>query len=211
MRRSRVRFPEAALRPFGLASVLFGRMLEGQRGLVGPVRMLFSPRLVRIQFREGLIESVRNSVEIVGEQACVDVEGHGRGGMAKHLLYSLDVGARCHGETGSGVPQLVRCEPGQPRPLGGSKNRGRKFVLRSTPPSGAVNTRSSGAFSARWPASSSARKRGIGTDRRWWVLVVPTTTRPWTSVIASTTSILRRRRSRRRAVRATTPPHRRPA
>jgi hypothetical protein len=34
MRRSGVRFPEAALRSFGLTSALFGRILEGQLGLV---------------------------------------------------------------------------------------------------------------------------------------------------------------------------------
>jgi hypothetical protein len=34
MRRSGVRFPEAALRPFDLTSAPFGRILEGQLGLV---------------------------------------------------------------------------------------------------------------------------------------------------------------------------------
>ena len=34
MRRSGVRFPEAALRSFGLTSALFGRILERQFGLV---------------------------------------------------------------------------------------------------------------------------------------------------------------------------------
>ena len=119
MRRSGVRFPEAALRSFGLTSVLFGRILEGQHCLIGSLRMLISPHLVRIQFREGPVELVRNGVEVVGEEACVDVEGHGCRGVPEHLLHRLDVGAGGYGEAGRGVPQLVRRQPRQPGLLRG--------------------------------------------------------------------------------------------
>ena len=43
------------------------------------------------------------------------------------------------------MPELVSVRPGSPAfSAAWSKNRGRKFVLRSTPPSGAVNRRSPG-------------------------------------------------------------------
>jgi hypothetical protein len=77
MRRSGVRFREAAPRSFGPTSALFGRILEGQLGLVGPARAPFGPHLVRIQFHERPVEPVRNGVEVIGEEARIDVEGHG--------------------------------------------------------------------------------------------------------------------------------------
>ena len=58
MRRSGVRFPEAAPIVFRLASGQFRRILEGQHGLILPVRSLS----VSIRFREGPIELVRKSV-----------------------------------------------------------------------------------------------------------------------------------------------------
>ena len=108
MRRSGVRFPEAAPRSFGLASRLFWRILEGQLGLILPVPAPFGPHLVRIRSREGPVELVRNGVEVIGEEAGIDVEGHGGGGVPEHLLHRLDVGASGYGEAGRGVPQLVR-------------------------------------------------------------------------------------------------------
>ena len=76
--------------------------------------------------------------------------------MPEHQLHRLHVGAGGYGKAGCGVAQLVRRQSNQSDfSAAGSKNRGRKFVLRSTPPSGAVNT-SRRAFPARWCARSSA-------------------------------------------------------
>jgi hypothetical protein len=89
--------------------------------------------LVRIQFRDRPVEPVRDGVEIVRKQTGVEVEGHGLRCVTEHLLNSLEVGAGRHGETGCGVPQLVRVSRGSPAfSAVGSKNRGRKLVFRST-------------------------------------------------------------------------------
>jgi hypothetical protein len=150
-----------------LASGLFGRILKGQSRLVGPVRAPFGPHMVRIQFRERAVEPVRNCVEIVRKQTGIDVEGHGRRCVTEHLLISLDVGAGRHGETGCGVPQLVRREPGQPCLLGGGVEEPRTEVrIAQHPALWSGKHQIAGAFLARWSANSSARKRGIGTERR---------------------------------------------
>ena len=75
--------------------------------MISPVRSPSGPHLVRIRFGEGPVELVRNSIKIMGEQAGVDIQGHGCGRMPKHLLDSFDVRAGGHGEAGGGVPQLV--------------------------------------------------------------------------------------------------------
>jgi hypothetical protein len=120
-----------------------------------------------MQFHKRPVEPVRNGVEVIGEEARVDVEGHGGGGVPEHQLHRFDVGACGYGKAGCGVAQLVRRESKQSDLLRSRTEEPRpEVVLRSTPPSGAVNTRSPGAFPVRWSANSSARKRGIGTERR---------------------------------------------
>jgi hypothetical protein len=91
--------------------------------LVWPLRAPFGPYLVRIQSREHSIELVRNRVEIVGEAACVDVEGHGCRRLAEHLLHDLDVGAGgmarlaalCRSSCGvsPGSPAFFAAQPGE--------------------------------------------------------------------------------------------------
>jgi hypothetical protein len=113
----------------------------------------------------------------------------------------VPLGGRDRSQRGSANP---------PRPglaLDGVQRGGDRRVRRLAREDRQRATRSSGAFSARWPASSSARRRGIGTDRRWWIMLVPTTTRPWTSVIWLDN--LDPAASQVEA--ATTSPHRRPA
>jgi hypothetical protein len=95
MRRSGVRFPEAALKKSCLASGLFR---QRQCRFVGPVQQLFGPHLVRIQFCEGTVEPVRNGIKIVGEESGVHIECHGRRCVLEPLLHDFGIGARCHGE-----------------------------------------------------------------------------------------------------------------
>ena len=161
-----------------LASGLFGRILKGQSRLVGPVRAPFGPHMVRIQFRERAVEPVRNCVEIVRKQTGIDVEGHGRRCVTEHLLISLDVGAGRHGETGCGVPQLVRREPGQPCLLGGGVEEPRTEVrIAQHPALWSGKHKIAGGLPSQMVRQLVGQEAGIGTERRWWVLVAPTSTR----------------------------------
>ena len=63
---------------------------------------------------DGLVDASGDRVEVVGEQAGVHVERHGRGRVAEHLLDALDVGAGSHGEARSPVSQVVRPKTDQP-------------------------------------------------------------------------------------------------
>jgi hypothetical protein len=167
MRRSGVRFPKAALKPRALAIRLFGRILKMHYALVGLAWKPRGPHLIRIQFREGPVELIRNSIEIVRKEPGVNVECHGRRGVAEHSLHCLDVGACRNCEAGGGVTQFVRGESRQSGLLGGRVEEPRSEVgVPQRAAFGAVKTRSPGAFPASWAASWSARKRGIGTDRR---------------------------------------------
>jgi hypothetical protein len=69
-------------------------------------------RLVRIwsafQFHKRPVEPARNGVEVIGEEARKDVEGHGGGGVPEHQLNRFDVGAGCYSKAGCGVAHLVR-------------------------------------------------------------------------------------------------------
>src|SRR3954469_10260259 len=77
------------------------------------------PQIVRMILTSGLrggVQAVGDSVEVVVEEARVDVAGHRRARGAEHPLDGLDVGARGDGEPGGGVPELVRgqlAEPGR--------------------------------------------------------------------------------------------------
>jgi hypothetical protein len=51
-------------------------------------------------------------VETVLDQPPVAVHGHGRHGVTEHPLDDLGVGTTGHGERRSGVPKLVRVQPG---------------------------------------------------------------------------------------------------
>ena len=48
--------------------------------------------------------------QVVGEEPGVDVEGHGGGGMPEHPLDRFDVGAGPHGQTCSGVAEVMDAE-----------------------------------------------------------------------------------------------------
>jgi hypothetical protein len=98
--------------------------------------------------------------------------------MAQHRLHDLDVRAGCDGQGSRGVPECMR---GQRR-----QSRGRDGRFKAGPPevagaqhaaARALNTNSSDALPATCAARSSTRKRGIGTDRLWWVLGVLNTAR----------------------------------
>jgi hypothetical protein len=66
-------------------TLTIGRILEGQHALVGLAWKSCGP-LVAFKFRVGAVELVRNPIEIVREEPGVDVQGHGRPGVAEHLL-----------------------------------------------------------------------------------------------------------------------------
>lgn len=84
-----------------------------------------------------MIEGDRDAVEVVVEQFCVAVEGHGRGSVPEHALQGLHVRAGLHGERCRRVPQVVRCELGREIGVGGlaafdgahepAVRRGRRF------------------------------------------------------------------------------------
>jgi hypothetical protein len=54
------------------------------------------------------VELVRNRIKIVGEEAGIRIQRHGRRGVAEHLLHGFDIGASGYGEAGRGVAQFVR-------------------------------------------------------------------------------------------------------
>lgn len=58
----------------------------------------------------GRIDSVGHGVQLIGEQAGVEVEGHSCRGVPKHRLHGLDDGARGDGQRSRSVPQIVRAD-----------------------------------------------------------------------------------------------------
>ena len=69
--------------------------------------------------RGSVVETVRDSVEVVVEQPGIDVKGHGRRCMPEHALDGLDVGAGGYGERCGYVPKFVRRESFDADRLGG--------------------------------------------------------------------------------------------
>lgn len=65
------------------------------------------------------IQRASDDVQVVGEEPGVDVEGHSRGGVAKHLLDGLHVGARRDGERRSRMTEVVGREVDETGPLHG--------------------------------------------------------------------------------------------
>jgi hypothetical protein len=69
-------------------------------------------RLVRIwsafTFTNARSSRSATGVEVIGEEARKDVEGHGGGGVPEHQLNRFDVGAGCYSKAGWGVAHLVR-------------------------------------------------------------------------------------------------------
>lgn len=79
---------------------------EGQREYLGIEPP--SPHLVRTSPRGCLIEAVGNGIQIVPEEARVDVQGHRRGRVTQHPLDRLDVRPGLDREARGRVPQVVR-------------------------------------------------------------------------------------------------------
>jgi hypothetical protein len=46
------------------------------------------------------VETVRNGVEVIAEEARIDVEGHSGGGVPKHQLHRFNVGAGGYSKAG---------------------------------------------------------------------------------------------------------------
>jgi hypothetical protein len=72
--------------------------------------LISSPQVVRIRGSFSLVQAVRDRVQVVAEQARVDVQGHRRGGVPEHPLNRLDGRAGRHGEARRGVSQFVRSD-----------------------------------------------------------------------------------------------------
>jgi hypothetical protein len=87
--------------------------------------------------------------------------------MDEQPLDGLDVRAGGDSEARGGVPQLVRGQPWEAGvPCGGVEDQLAEVAGTEHPPSGEVNTRSSGDLPATWRASGSTRDDGTGTERR---------------------------------------------
>ena len=87
------------------------------------------------------------------------------------------------------------CGVSSPSPaawIAGSKTRRRQLRSISTPPRGAVKTRSVGALPTPAAASAWVSDRATGTDRHWWDLGVPKIITPSTSITDSSNCSRRR-------------------
>ena len=74
---------------------------------------------VHKRFASGGIEALCDVVEAIGIQMAIEVERHGRGLVAEHLLHDLDVGTRGDRKAGGGVPQFMRMQARNAERVGG--------------------------------------------------------------------------------------------
>jgi hypothetical protein len=74
--------------------------------------------IVRSSFR-GHIKSVRNFVQVVGEQMPVAVQRERRRLVPEKCLQNLHIGPGSDGQTRAGVTQFMRCEPANAGRFGG--------------------------------------------------------------------------------------------
>jgi hypothetical protein len=95
----------------------------------------------------------------------VGVQGDAGGGVAELTLHHLDAGALTDQQPRGRVPKVVA--PQRRRPGGGLEGAGHPLGLAQRPPSGAVNTRSSGPWAGqrgRPPAGQPRRPAGQGAQ-----------------------------------------------
>ena len=126
----------------------------------------------------GLIESVRDASQVIGEQVPISVQRQGCRLVAQERLKHLHIGPRSNGQTCARMPQLVRRQPGLTDRLRRWVEHPPNLTLGQVSAAPRRNSNSVSPLSPISVSSSGARNFGTGTVGAVWFFVAPSTGPP---------------------------------
>ncbi len=156
----------------------------------------FGDPLCSLRFQSSQVKSLGNLIQVVREEAVVDVQCHGGARVAKHALDCLDIGTGANGQAGGSVAEVVRREGAEAKTAYGRvEDSRRKLLLSRSRPAALAKTSSPGSLPATRRVRSSTSKRGGGTSRLLWFFGVTASISSLPPGMFSATSSRRRNRS----------------